>query len=242
MLARHARRCVTLTLNECIRGLGPARRTLALVRIVMAWDRPCVVPACRQPAGALHGNVVRQSGQVARLRVEAAQVAVLARVLLLLHPQEEHEDAHADDHAGAAHTRRVLCPPASERAASHLRNLPRARRWHALSEQAPGSPAPVAASRLIQARTRSGRKALRRRCAGQCGMALSMSRPLRSASRPASARLGSASSMPAEARQSGHLPELFSACRKQRLQYVCWQHGSMTGFVSSSRHMGQVSE
>ena len=83
MPARHARRCVTLTLNECVRGLGPARRTLALVRIVMAWDRPCGVTACRQPAGALHGNVVRQSGQVARLRVETAQVAVLARVLLL---------------------------------------------------------------------------------------------------------------------------------------------------------------
>ena len=41
MPARHARRCVTLTLNECVRGLGPARRTLALVRRPIAMhDEP----------------------------------------------------------------------------------------------------------------------------------------------------------------------------------------------------------
>ena len=129
MLARNARRCVTLTLNEYIRGLGPARRTLAHIRIVMAWSRPCLVPvrgsrvpACRQPAGALHGNVVRQSGQVAGLRMEAAEVAVLARVLLLLHPQEEHEGTHAHDHARAAHLQvRPRLGSSSGRVSSELR-------------------------------------------------------------------------------------------------------------------------
>ena len=133
MLARNARRCVTLTLNEYIRGLGPPRRTLAHIRIVMAWSRTCLVPvrgsrvpACRQPAGALHGNVVRQSGQVAGLRMEAAEVAVLARVLLLLHPQEEHEGTHAHDHARAAHLQvRARLGSSSGRVSSELGTTPR---------------------------------------------------------------------------------------------------------------------
>ena len=77
-------------------------------------------------------------------------------------------------------------------------------------------------------------------CAGQYGIALSMSPPFRVERSPSTLRLGSASSILVDARQSGQELLLLSACLRQRLQNVCWQQGSITGVCSSSRHIGHV--
>ena len=88
----------------------------------------------------------------------------------------------------------------------------------------------------------SGRKTFGRRRLGQLGMLLSMSLPRHLASTASSERFGRHCSMRAEARQSGHVEvPLPSACRRQSLQNVCWQHGSITGTLSSSRQIGQDS-
>ena len=54
-------------------------------------------------------------------------------------------------------------------------------------------------------------------------------------------RLGKHCSMRAGARQSGQELLLLSACRRQFLQKVCWQHGKSTGLLSSSRQIGHDS-